>query len=171
MSTRPLSGCQSQRTVGPPGWRAAALGHGTAGLQHKCKQARTCKWWLKTILCIFDKLLALRFVYCGHKSNCSNSITLYRIRNNLVIFSYISVTYFDMKITVRQSPQHTRGQQYWMSGLFVSAVMSRKSECRSHDVLSVGPARAPMEWLDSQHVTYVFCDACPCCIYRSVHNS
>jgi hypothetical protein len=38
-------------------------------------------------------------------------------------------------------------------------------------VLSVGSASAPVDWLGSSHVTCVFCDACPCCIYRNGQNS
>jgi hypothetical protein len=38
---------------------------------------------------------------------------------------------------------------------------------RSRDVFSIGQASA----LDSEHVTCVLCDACPCCIYISDQNS
>jgi hypothetical protein len=39
---------------------------------------------------------------------------------------------------------------------------------RNDRVFSVGPASAPMDWLDIEHVTYVFCDTCPGGIYKRV---
>jgi hypothetical protein len=36
-----------------------------------------------------------------------------------------------------------------------------------HVMFSVGPVSAPMDWLGSNHMTFVFCEECPCCIYIS----
>jgi hypothetical protein len=83
--------------------------------------------------------------------------------------------------------RNTRGQQYCSSVFCVSAV-SHTTMGRGHvtcfllvqpgrqwtswvakmwHMFSAGPANAPMDWLYSEHVTCVFYDACPCCIYIS----
>jgi hypothetical protein len=38
-------------------------------------------------------------------------------------------------------------------------------------MFSVGSVSTLMDWLDSDHVTYGFCDICPCRIYISEQNS
>jgi hypothetical protein len=60
------------------------------------------------------------------------------------------------KSIVRQRPQHTHCQQY-RSVLFVSVQLAqaqlRTQQCLeiTCHVFSLGPARAPMNWLDSDH--------------------
>jgi hypothetical protein len=65
--------------------------------------------------------------------------------------------------TARQRLQHTRGQQYWSSVFFVSATdrcYAKRAQlwrARWRHITKVG----------SDHVTCVFCDACPCLTYTA----
>jgi hypothetical protein len=84
------------------------------------------------------------------------------------VYLYQLVNIVTYRPTARQLSQHKRGQQYWRSVFFVSArgpllhMQHTRSLRVRGDVTTVGRR---------DHVTRVFCDACPCRVYVSEQNS